>query len=113
MNRIVSLVLIVVTLLITPAQAAQAAPNQGNANAAKQAMKEIPVGKPVQTKKSVTLPYGILKKEDALLKWAGKKEEIASRTENSKTYLNEDGSKTTLMFFEPIHVKADKNASEN
>jgi RHS repeat-associated protein len=112
-NRIVSLVLIVVTLLITPAQAAQAAPNQGNAKTVKQTMNEIPVGNPVETKKPVTLPYGILKKEDALLKWTGKKEEIASRTENSKTYLNEDGSKTTLMFFEPIHVKADKNASEN
>jgi RHS repeat-associated protein len=81
-------------------------------NTTSEANKNRPKGKEVVNKKKTTIPYGILKNENILKKWTTKKELIANRTSNSKTYLNDDGSKTTLLFFEPIHVDADNSASE-
>lgn len=118
MYRILSILLIVVTLVTSQSLVvlgetvsnSQSEPKKtGNQN---KIQKPKPVQEKIKTKKSSHLPYGVLKNEKVLEKWTNKKEEIASRTSNSKTYLNEDGSKTTLIFFEPIHVKAN-NKNKN
>ena len=117
--RIMSIILIVVTLLTSQSESILAATSKNPKNQSGKRLsdgkkpKDQPIGKELKTKKPSKIPYGILKNEDKLEKWKNKKELIEERTGNSKTYLNDDRTKTTLMFFEPIHVKSGKDASKN
>lgn len=57
------------------------------------------------TEKPHRIPPGLMKNQDRFEKWKDKKEIIEQRTGNSKTYLNQDGSKTAVVFMEPVHIK--------
>lgn len=112
MKQIACIVLIIAMLTIMQSDYAFAAAQKGDQEASQTSeasKKDIPKAKKVKNQKPVKIPKGLLNKQHQLKKWSSKKELIEARTDNSKTYLNEDGSKTTLLFFEPIHVKADKN----
>jgi len=77
--------------------------DKGNSSIKKE--KKIPELDGAKVKKPHKIPNGLLKKADAFEKWKNKKELLENRTENSKTYLNEDGTKTSVIFFQTIHVK--------
>jgi RHS repeat-associated protein len=81
--------------------------NQMSDKAAKEIKKELKLAA-VKTEKPHKLPPGLMKKEDAFEKWKGKKEKVEDRTENSKTYVNEDGTLTSVVFMQPIHIKDHK-----
>lgn len=57
------------------------------------------------TEKPHRIPPGLMKNQDRFEKWKDKKEIIEQRTGSSKTYLNSDGSKTAVIFMEPVHIK--------
>ncbi|MDF2531065.1 MAG: hypothetical protein K0Q65_646 [Clostridia bacterium] len=76
--------------------------------AGKQVKKELPKLAALKTKSPHKLPPGLVKKEGALEKWQSKKEVVEARTENSKTYLNEDGTLTSAIFMNSIHIKDHK-----
>lgn len=80
--------------------------DKGNSSIKKE--KKIPELNVAKAKKPHKIPYGLSKKADAFEKWKNKKELVENRTENSKTYLNEDGTKTAVVFMQPIHVKDSK-----
>ncbi|MDF2519530.1 MAG: hypothetical protein K0R84_158, partial [Clostridia bacterium] len=109
-RRIISYVIIIVFLLQSTLGvfADSAGKNPAADNGAKLVKKELPKAAMAKTEKLHKLPPGLVKKEDALDRWKGKKEIIESRTENSKTYQNEDGTYTTAVFMSPIHIKDNK-----
>ena len=82
--------------------------NQISEKATKQIKKELPKPAALKTNSLHKLPPGLVKKEGALEKWKGKKEVVEERTENSKTYLNADGTFTSAIFMNPIHIKDHK-----
>ena len=70
--------------------------------------KELPKLASLKTQSPHKLPPGLVKKEDAFEKWKGKKEVVEDRTETSKTYDNGDGTFTSAIFMQPVHIKDHK-----
>lgn len=61
--------------------------------------------KEMQNKKPVKIPAGLAKQEEKFAEWKNKKELTEKRWKNGKVYENADGSRTAVVFSEPIHVK--------
>lgn len=59
----------------------------------------------ITNKKPIKIPSGLAKKDDKFAEWKDKKELTDKRWSNGKVYDNGDGSRTAVVFSEPVHVK--------
>ncbi|WBW96137.1 zincin-like metallopeptidase toxin domain-containing protein [Oceanirhabdus sp. W0125-5] len=64
-----------------------------------------PEKKEVKNERIVKIPPGLKKNEEKLERWKNKKEINEKRTFNSKSYKNDDGTVSNVIFLEPIHIK--------